>query len=341
MRLPACTLLLALLTQPCWAAVLDFKPLALPIQAKDQLLIKGFDGDVKLNVGKANQLIVKVRQETNDKAAAIVRQTLDEWNFSLQRGTTGIEIVVQGPQAREVWRQVLVSGGAPKFHLDITAPAIPVEMAWRSGKVNVDNWNASLRMTLQEGAVAVNGGTGDAKVVGQDVEIRIKNRIGRVVAESYNGKIHLDNIKGNIDIENFTGDTIVSQSEGNVDFRTFKSPLNLVGGKGRLDFSTVRGPIKLANFSGDLKGMSDEAPITAKISNASEVRITTQSGPVALDLPNSSASVTAASVEGGISGPSHMKADQLAGQRVMRGRLRGSVEGSVVVRTQSGPIRIR
>ena len=323
------------------AAMLDFKPTAVEVKSSDQLLIKGFDGDVKLIIGKSNQLVVKVREETNETATAIVRQSLDEWNFSLQRGKHGVEIQVQSPHDKEVWRQILVNGGAPKFHIEITAPAMPVEMDWRSGKVIVENWQALLKIALQEGLVQITGGIGSTKLIGQEVEIRIKNRTGRVIAESYNGKINLDGVKGNCDIENFSGDTVVGQTEGQIDFRTFKSPLSIVASKGRVDFNTVRGPVKISGFSGDLKGVSDEASITAKMTSVSEVRITTQSGAVSLDLPNSSANVSASSIEGGITGPSHMKSDQLAGQRVMRGRLRGAVDGSIIVRTQSGAIKIR
>lgn len=323
------------------AAVLEFKPLGVEVKSRDRILIKGFDGDVKLVASKGNMLTAKIKQETPEPMAPELRSSLDEWNISLQRSDQGVDVIVQSPHTKEVWRKVIASGGAPKFHLEISAPPVPLDMAWRNGKVVIENWAANVRVGMQDGSSQVIGGQGDLKITGHDLEIRVKNRSGKVAVESYSGKVTIESCKGSIEVENFNGETLLAQNEGHQEFHGFKTPLVVNGGRGKVEFETVRGPIKIANFQGNLKGTSDEAPVTAKISQSDEVRITTQSGAVTLDLPGSAASLSVASVEGGISGPSYLRSEQLAGQRVMRGRLRGSADGSVVIRTQSGPIRVR
>lgn len=334
-------ILAAVLPATAMAAILDFKPQGFEVRAGDRLIVRGYDGDIKFVATKGNQMVVKVRQETSESVSGGVRSSMDEWNLALQRTGSGIEMIVQSPPGKDVWRQLLATGGVPKYMVEIQSPAVPADVTWRNGRMTFENWSADIRVGMQDGQAVVNGATGDVKIVGQDCEIRVKGRSGRVDVESYSGKIYLDDIKGAIGVENFAGETSVNRSEGNLDFKSYRAPLSVAGGKGRVEFETIRGPIKVTGFSGDLKGRSDEAPVTAKVSSAGEVRISTQSGPVTLDLPNSAAMVSAASVEGGISGPPHLKSEQMAGQRVMRGRLRGSTEGVVVVRTQSGPVRIR
>lgn len=322
-------------------AVTDFKPLAMETRPTDHLSIRGFDGDVKVTHGKAAQIVVKVRLETSESANSEIRKSLDEWNFSMQRGDAGIEVLIQSPHAKEVWREILKSGGAPKYHIEIVAPSLPLELAWRNGGITLDNWNARAQISIQQGQVNAIGGNGDLRAVGQEAGITVRNRTGRVEAESYSGKVVIDSVKGNVDAESFIGEATVLGCDGQIGIRGFKAPLTVAGGKGRVDFETVRGPLKVSNFGGDLRGTTDEAAVTAKLTGAENVRITSGAGPVTLDLVNSGASVSATSVEGAISGPSHLRADQMAGQKVMRGRLKGAVDGSVIVRSQSGPIRIR
>lgn len=334
-------LLMSIFCFKSWSALLDFKPVALAVQPKDTLTVRGFDGDVKFTISKSPQLVVKVKQENHDKASGAVKQSIDEWNFSLQRGVNGIEVLVQGPAGKDVWRQLLTTDQAPKFHLEISAPSLPLEMAWRNGKVSFDGWAAPIRLGMQNGAVSVLGGIGDVRVSGHDLDLRFKDRQGRVVAETYSGKVNSEGVKGSQKIEAFSGDTVITQSEGQIEFKSFKSPLSVTGGKGRIEFQSIRGPIKVAQFQGDLKGVVEEAPVVAKLTQMGEVRIQSQSGGVVLELPDSGASLTLTSVEGNINGPSHLTVDQQAGQRVMRGRLKGSQDGSVVVKTQTGAIRVR
>ncbi len=323
------------------AAVMEFKPSAMETKPGDHLLVRGIDGDVRITQGKAAQIVVKVKQEMSDNASSAIRQSMDEWNFSMQRGEAGIEVVVQSPHTKEVWREILKSGGGPKFHIEIVAPSMPLDMAWRAGSINLENWGAKAQISIQQGQIVVNGGAGDLRAVGQEADVRIKNRTGRVEAESFSGKVVISGVKGNLEMECFNGEATINDVEGLLSLKTFKSPVTVSGGKGRIDFETIRGPIKISNFGGDLKGTSDEASVTAKIAGTNEVRITSNAGPVTLDLVNSGATVTATSVEGVITGPPHLRADQMAGQKVMRGRLKGGTDGSVIVRTQTGAIRIR
>jgi hypothetical protein len=314
------------------AATLDFKPLAMPTKPSDRLIIRGFDGDVRLISGRGPEVVVKVREDS---------QVLEEWNFTLQRVEGGIELAVQSLHTKENWRTFLLSGGIAKFHLTVTAPDLPVDLAWRKGKVQADNWNGNLRLSLQEGQVEINGGKGDTRAIGQSIDIRVRRRAGNAVLETDDGKINVEDLSGNVDLEDFSGEIIAQKVEGELTLHTFKAPLAVTTGKGRLEFETIRGPVKVTGWTGDLKGVSDEASVTARVLQAGEVRVISGSGPVSLEVPNSGASLSVTSTEGGISGPSHLKSDQLAGARVMRGRLKGSAEGSIIVRTQSGPVRIR
>lgn len=334
-------LLIFFLSHTSFAAIHEYKPLALATNADDRLLIRGYAGRIRLAHGRAGQLLVKVKQETDDNAPAIVKQSFDEWNFSLQRNGNVVELIVQSPQSKEVWRQLLLTQTIPRFHLEITAPSMSTEIAWRSGDLDVDKWMAPLQIAWQEGKVNVSGGEGEVQVVGQNVDVKIKGRKGKAIVDSYEGKFQADNVVGDIDASVFSGEASVLQSEGSTKFRTYRAPLVISGGKGLLEFDSVRGNIKLDNFRGDVRGTADEANVSGRIIGANEVRIATQSGPVQLDLPNSGAQLSASSSEGTLIGPNHIKVEQFAGFKVMRGRLKGGEDGTVVIKTQSGSVRLR
>lgn len=321
--------------------IFEYKPVAIEVKKNDHIFIRGFDGQVKVTSSNTGQLTLRVRQEIIAHASSILRQTLEDWNFSAQRTDRGIELYMQSPNSKELWLEILKNGGAPQFHLEISSPPLPLDMVWRRGKVELMDWSAPAKITLQEGSIAVKGGAGDLQLFGQDTEILVKSRTGRQKVETFARKIILEDLKGNITSENFSGELQLLRCEGAFELFNYKGSTLVQKGKGRLEFYSQRGPVKLEDFNGDVRGVTDASAVLGRIFNANEVRLTSQTGPINLELPQSGAYLSLASVSGFLLGPGYLQKDVVAGQKILKGRMQGSVAGSVVVRTQSGSVRIK
>lgn len=331
--------LLFLFAGPVFAANIDYKPLYLATHKGDQLLIRGFDGSVKLNAGQSNQVSVRVRQETLEPMSKAESEFADEWGFSMQRRGEVIELIAKGPESKSAWGAGV---RAVKFHLDIQAPPMTSQIVWRNGSIKVDGWNAPLRIQSQDGEILVSGGEGDLTVTSAGGSgIKVSKREGRMSADVYNGKVLFDQVKGHVDVDNFSGDTTLLQTSGVIALTTQKGKVNIKKGEGRIDFTNARADIAIDEFAGDLKGQNGGGSVVARLFKDASVKIISRDGPVSLHLPDSGARVDLSTEEGFINAPSSLSSAQRGNLKVVRGELSGSGKGSVVVRTDSGTIRLR
>lgn len=338
-----CALFLSLLsTSHLSAEVLEFKPLTMELEKEDEIHIRGFDGSVKL-VGRSQgrQLVVSVKQINSDKAPRSVRNTFDEWLFSLQRKGKVIEIEVRSPPSKQAWRQLLMNGGMPKFEIHVMAPAVPARIGWKSGSVEVSNWSAPLHILNEEGRTLVTGGKGPLKVVAQEGPLSVSGRDGVISLENYIGKVGVGRVKGQLTVENFAGDTVISESDAQIYLSSFRGTTEVKGGSGRVEFENERSTLKVSGFKGDLKGSSGQGAVVAQLVGDADVRVSTQEGSVSLRLPNSGASVNAGTEEGAMYLPQSLQLTRLPNLKLMRGRLHGKNKGYVHIRTKSGDIRLR
>ncbi len=326
------------------AETIDYKPLPVEVRAGDRLLIRGFKGQVRVqSQAKAKNLSVKLRQINPDKnqMSPELKEVLDEWLFSVQRREQNIEVIVRSPQSKKVWSQMLVSGNMPSFMIEVTGPAIPLDIALKQGPVRVEDWTAPVSILANEGAVEVLGGNGDLKVSGQTGAISVKGRKGKVSLESYSGKILVSDNGGQLQLENFSGDSEVNKFEGPIQLSSTRGSAKVVNSKGRIEFFNGRGALKLESFEGAVKGVSEQGGLSLSLKGEPDVRVTTKEGNVFIAAANSGAYLNLGTSEGRIAGPSYLSSSQTPSLRLMQGRMRGNVKGQIYVRTEAGAIQVR
>lgn len=326
------------------AKVLDYKPLAMEVMPNDKLVVQGFEGRVKL-VGASRagtkDIVIQLKQDNPDNMSAEGRAVLDEWLFSLQRKGEVIEVAIRSPQSKQVWSQLLMSGGMPQFYLEITSPSIPAEVTWRKGKVAIENWNASIGAHVLEGETRLVGGKGETQVVHQDGTLIVSEREGNVSVESYKGTVTVSKIKGKLSLENFSGTTKISDIDGQMSITSTSGTMKVASSSGRLDFHNLRAALSIEDFKGELRGRNGAGTVSAALKGEVDVKIQSQEGAITLALPNSGAQVNLGTVDGTMTLPAYLHVSRLPNLKWVRGRLRGDVKGSVFVRTTDGNIRLR
>jgi hypothetical protein len=76
------------------------------------------------------------------------------------------------------------------------------------------------------------------------------------------------------------------------------------------------------------------------ITGESDVRVTTQEGPVVIGLADSAARLDLNTRDGVITVPNYLHVADMGSQKMVRGHLKGAQPGAVVVKTESGNIRV-
>lgn len=325
-----------------FAKNLEFKPLSVDVLEKDNYLIKGFKGRVKMTATPgAKTLQVTLRQVNPSSVPSDMREVMDEWLFAVQRNESTIEIVVRSPHLKSSWERTLKTQVMPSFEIDIKGPARPIRLAMSEGKVLVENWNAPLAAFIQKGEFFSRKTQGDFNISVQEGNADIAQHTGALNLESYSGKLIVKETKGPLSLVNFMGLSDFTGHTGSVELSGYQGTFSGQKVKGRVEFDVDRSTVKLNPIDGQLRGKSQQGPIIATLEGESEVRINTVEGNVSLGFVNSGAQLSLTTDTGQIVAPSFLNVARNTDQRSLRGRLKGSVPGQVYVKSQSGSIRIR
>lgn len=324
------------------ATVLNYKPLIMEVLPNDSLVIQGFEGGVKVIAGpsKSKEIQIRLKQENPEKLSAEAKSVLDEWHLSVQRKGDLIEVAIRSPQSKSIWSKLLL-GGIPQFYLEISAPAMPLEIAWRKGPVWIENWDTRMSVHLLSGGLSVVGGKGDARLSNGEGHIKVNDREGNLFIDSFKANLNATNCKGKMEISNFSGMTQMAKLNGHLFMNTSMGKVKLSGLVGRLDFENLDADLDLDGLQGEIRGQNREGSLSLDLKGEADVRIQSKEGPVSLRLPNSGASVNLGTAEGQLYVPNFLEVKRLPNLKWTRGRLRGEQPGSVYVRTIEGNIRIR
>lgn len=310
------------------------------VREGDRLVIRGFEGEVRLRSHTSDRVILRARQQNAEDMPVFVRQSLEEWRVSIQRQENEIEVVIQSPQSKQHWTQFLSQGGMPSFVLDIAAPSIPLEVSWRKGRIRLENWEDSGRLTLQEGEILVRGGKGDLQLFHQEGLVDVKGRTGQSDIETYSGRVLVSGLEGRLQLENFMGESVLTEVKGVARIHASRGSTHLTKGSGRLEFDNGSEIFRIEGFDGDVRGQSAQGAIVAQTLDSREFRVTTQDAPVTIQAPPG-ANINVGTEEGALFGPNSLSRAQTANLRLMRGQVQGTGSARVFVRTGSGAIRVR
>jgi hypothetical protein len=321
-----------------------YKDSSIEIGPDDRLVIIGFKGTVQLTGvpgGKGSSLILKARKSISDKAAAVALEAFESWSFSLRREDKVVRLEMTGPTSRTDWQSQLKSG-FPEFTLEIQSPSVPTEIAWREGNVNITGWRSNASITAVDGAVKLAKNEGDIRVQLQKGEIALQNHKGRVEIDSHMARVAITHVEGDVNLENFSGDSNLQDAKGSLRLRSVSGATLVSKSSGSVDFENGRAGLSIQGFDGQIRGQTEEGPVSAQIEGETDVHIESVQGHVSLKLPpNSGAQVRLQTEDGQLTGPDSLSSARGAESKTLAGKLGGQVRGNVVVKTKSGNVRIR
>jgi hypothetical protein len=331
-------------------AAVPLAPIRLKIEADDRYVVKGYRGRVEFESKEGvSDVIVTVHEVDRGNTKSSRRSgsisSSEDWQVSVRREGHLIVASVEGPTSKQVWNELLMAGrlssDVPEYVVSVVGPSRPLDVSWHEGPIKVDRLDAELHVTSVKSAVEISQGRGDTTLSLQEGDLQVKNRKGPLSIESYAAKVTVSGVEGPLHLENFAGETNLHGADGPMDFMAYKGPSKLSSLKGRLDYKNGIGPLHIEKFEGELRGNSSQGAVTAEILGEADVRLQSADGSVTLHLPSGGAWVNLVTTEGNMAVPSYLKATRLPTQTVRSGRLKGSLGGSVSVRTTTGEIRIR
>lgn len=311
------------------------KPIVMDLSPSDTLVIVIPDGQVRTAPVPGNQATIKIT-----KTAVAKGESDDDWNMTMERHGSRVELKVRVPDSRVALTNLLKNEKVPRFTLEARVPAVALEIAARKGGIRVENHAGPLKLQLLSGEINVTGGDGPIGMTHQEGAVVVRGHRGPVRCESYQGKILAESVTGALDIENFMGDTTVKGSEGNLNLTATRGTSRIAGQKGRIDFWQGRGSLIVDDLQGPLKGQTQQGAIAATVTGEADVRLTSQEGPISLKLKDSKAYLQLTTQDGNIVVPNPLRVTDMGSQKTVRGRLSGSVPGTINIKSDSGSIRV-
>ncbi len=306
------------------------------VTPNSKLLMPGISAALSPAEGAAGNGVIRVRKSGTGAAES----NFDSWTFSVRREGNIVRVEAKGPDGKNEWEQQIKSA-MPELHFEIDAPAVPLEIAQREGVVNVSGWKNSIHVQLVEGQTKFAKNEGSLRAQVQRGEVRIDTHKGRVEVDGFNPKVIATGIEGDTTLDNFAGETSVTTVKGNLQVTTFSGQTMAAKIGGSVDFQVGRGTLNLQDLTGSLRGKLDNGSLIAKISGEPEVNIESQEGGVSLDIsPGASPTVRLQSEEGNLTAPGDLASSKQGANKVLAGRLNGGGNGSVIVKTKTGNVRV-
>ena len=312
------------------------KPLVIDLVPQDTLALVIPDGQIRLISSPGSQASLKVT-----KTGGAGGDNDEDWNMVSDRRGNRVELKVRIPDSRAALTHLLKNERVPRFIIEGHVPAVHLEVAVRKGNIRVENHIGAVKLQLLVGDITILGGEGPLAVTHQEGILSVRGHRGSVRCESYQGKVFAEAIKGNLEIENFMGETSVKASEGSLNLTSSRGTSRISGQKGRMDFWQGRGTLSIDDLQGSLKGQTQQGSVVASLGGEADVRLTSQEGPISLKLKDSKALLQLSTQDGNIFVPSPLRVTDMGSQKYVRGRLSGNVGGSVVVKSDSGVIRVQ
>lgn len=323
------------------ADTLQFQPMRMDLEPQDRLIIRGYDGDLRVIQTPGSEITIQVKQVNPAGANSILKESQDDWLFSVERVEQGVEIKVKSPPMKSVWVEALKTKQTPRFILEVRAPARPLKVIWQRGRLQIQQWAAPLSAHLESGDLRITQGSGDLKVALQEGQLEVSQQKGSVQVESFKGQVKLDAIEGPVSLLNFSGSSTVKNNQGGLTLKGFDGKFLLTENEGSVDFELVRSPLRLLKHKGEVRGSVDQGSLSLQVLKFSELRLKTKAADVSLELPSSGASLNLGTEQGQIYAPSQFSVVRSARMKTLRGRLKGKEQGRIFVRSESGNIRLR
>ncbi|MFK8136775.1 MAG: hypothetical protein AB8E15_00300 [Bdellovibrionales bacterium] len=231
--------------------------------------------------------------------------------------------------------------GSSSTRLDIQSAAVDLDISFEKLKLIGNNWS------------------GNIDLKGKSLGLKLEESQGRLNINSLNGNAQILSHKGNVRVDSFSTAFTIKSLEGKLNFTGFQGNQVLNNVKGDLDLSVNQGSLKVTESEGDLNLTSNRASlqllgqngnIKAKLklgkalislADGKRLRVNSEEAPVTVSLPKTSgAHVNVGTKDGELFYPRYLEMKRYPQWKVASGRLRGSKNGSVYVRTEKAKVRL-
>jgi hypothetical protein len=316
-------------------AVVPMRVMALPT---DEIHIQGYRGSIEyITDDTAKDVTVNVEQGPSTK-----KNANENWDFHFRKD--GQKVIVQvdnSAMSKMDWALTLQAGTWPEYKIKMRGPNLPLNIHWYEGAVSIKNLSAPIHITHMNSQIVIDGGNGPTSLNTHSGEIKISARKGNVLLDTYQAKVDLKNLEGDLLLKNFSGESKVKAVIGNITLNGYSGVSHISDIKGNVAFKNGNSTLNLDNIEGELRGESEQGPVTAEVQGTADVHLISNEGNVNLRLPASGAWVNLGTSGGNMAVPGFLKTTRIATQQIRTGKLKGANRGSVFVRTQSGNIQIR
>ena len=228
-----------------------------------------------------------------------------------------------------------------RYFMIIKGPSQELSVNARSGKVSVTNWRQPAQIVVENGSVSLENNSSSFKVNLVKGSLDVAKHNGRLKADVFEGKLKFENVDGNLDVTNFSGTTSIKSVKGDISINSRDATTVVESSSGSLKFDADQGKLDLVQFQGAIEGVSDQALITAKLSNPVRFKAAIKNANLRLSVPSSSgAQVYFALGEGQYQAPSYLNKDEYGTIKTLKGTLRGGESGRISITGDAGKVNL-
>ena len=295
-----------------------YAPQKIALKGVRDIKIAGVKGTLKLKGHKSSRhLTLKVQHSRGRR--------LDDWHLSLERRGRTLFLEVFNVAYGKQWRNMVREDQWPEFDIEIDSPALPMDVAWREGRVDIVHWGGELDLSLLKGRISALGGTGALRLQPVEADVKVADYRGPVTIRGESGDLWFERVAGNVNINWFKGDLLFKNCQGNV----------------QVEMESGRAVVE--GLSGTLQAKGNTTKWDLSAAAPADVNVTTVDGPVKMAWKGGGAKVFLTTKRGKIGYPAKgfLRESDREGTRVVEGVKSAKAMGQVFVRTESGAITWR
>lgn len=294
-----------------------YPPQKLSLKDIRDIKVVGVKGNLQL-IGHKNSrhLVLKVQHSKGRRS--------EDWHLSVERRGRTLFLEVFNVAYGKQWRNLVREDQWPEFDIEITAPRLPIDVAWREGRVDIVHWNGDLDLSLLKGQISARAGSGKLNLQPVAADVAVSDHRGPVSIRGESGGLVLARIMGPVNVNWLSGQVELKDCQGNTQIETRSGRVAVRGLKGTLH----------------AKGESTQWDLSG--SSPADLNVISTSGSVHLAWTGGSR-VFLSSKRGKIAYPSHsfLKSSARDGLQVVEGVKPAKSMGQVFVRSESGAITWR
>lgn len=265
----------------------------------------------------------------------------DDWHLVIERRQDQLHVEVFNVLYGAQWKRHVKQEMWPEFDVELEGPSRPLQVSWRDGTVQLQNWQAPVEASLLKGQMRIEGGTSRHAIQAVEAEVQLKDFVGEITLQGEKGALDVSDLRGQLDLNWLAGRIQLDRISGKVKVDTQDASIVSRGGGGEWELSVPKGSVKMESFQGLLKASGTSSVWSVSCQGHADVEVVTQDGSVDVRWLKGGTKLFLSSHRGEIRVPTPFKVEDRDGYQVVEGRQGEKPKGHLFVRTTSGPISFR